>query len=79
MSMSCAARNVSTRQLHTAPRARGARDLASKTPGPAPPAPERDSDTIWRKFLHTLAATMLANLLMDLGDRAAGFRIPSSG
>ena len=86
-----------------------------------PPAPERHTDTTWRKFLHTQAATMLAadffhvdcavtlqrlycffvievgsryvhilgitanpdglwteqqirNLLMNLGDRAAGFR-----
>ena len=31
-----------------------------------PPAPERDSGTTWRKFLHTQASTMLATDVLSV-------------
>jgi transposase len=39
-----------------------------------PPAPQRRTDTTWRKFLHTQAATMLAT-----GSRPLPARRPGSG
>jgi hypothetical protein len=38
-------------RIHDPPGPQGAED---------PPAPQRRTDTTWRKFLHTQAATMLA-------------------
>jgi putative transposase len=36
-----------------------------------PPAPERHTDTTWRKFLHTQAATMLTADFFDVDCAAS--------